>query len=397
MQPWSSPGATAPSPTGLSGGLVGGSLNGLVGRLANLIVNGWFKSAVHVVASLAQWSTVETWKSLSASTEPVMSGHAFGAEFDVMWILGVAVILPMLCLGIVQSVARQDGSSLLRTALIRMPFAILFTAVAVKLVSLSLSATDEASAALLSAAGDPARRLFTSLATDVVSTSVTGAGIGAALLLAGSMAAVAFVLWVELAVRSAAVAAATLFLPLALAGLAWPATTQWARRLGETIAGLVLMKLVIAGVLALAATAIGGHSGTRGVVEGVALLVLATLAPFALLRLIPMIEAGAVSHLEGAHHRTTGMIAAAAANATKNGWLSNAGAFSEPERALGPEASSPSRIGQIPEGLRSGPAGAPDSAGGAGSDGNKAARKEARAVRFQREIDNGPPPRDDAA
>ena len=88
------------------------------------------------------------------------------------------------------------------------------------------------------------------------------------MLVAGTMAIVAFVLWVELAVRSAAVAAATLFLPLALAGLAWPATTHWARRLGETLAALVLMKLVIAGVLSLAATAIGSHSGIPGSSKG---------------------------------------------------------------------------------------------------------------------------------
>ena len=63
-------------------------------------------------------------------------------------------------------------------------------------------------------------------------------------------AVVAFVLWLELAVRSAAIGAAALFLPLALVGLAWPATSHWARRLGETLAALVLSKLVIAAVLA---------------------------------------------------------------------------------------------------------------------------------------------------
>ena len=117
-------------------------------------------------------------------------------------------------------------------------------------------------------------------------------------------AIVSFVLWLELAVRSAAIAAASLFLPLALAGLAWPATAHWARRLGETLAALVLSKLVIAAVLALAAGLLGSSSGLAGVVEGIALLAIAGFAPFALLKLVPAIEAGATAHFEGLGRRS---------------------------------------------------------------------------------------------
>jgi hypothetical protein len=44
------------------------------------------------------------------------------------------------------------------------------------------------------------------------------------------------------------------------------------------------------------------------VLAGGALLVLATFVPFALLRLIPMVEAGAISHLEGARQRATAAV-----------------------------------------------------------------------------------------
>jgi hypothetical protein len=132
-----------------------------------------------------------------------------------------------------------------------------------------------------------------------------GPGLAAfgAFLVVLTAAIVAFVLWLELAVRSAAIAAASLFLPLALVGLAWPATSHWARRLGETLAALVLSKLVIASVLALAAGLLGSSSGVSGVVEGVALLAIAAFAPFALLKLVPAVEAGAVAHLEGLGQR----------------------------------------------------------------------------------------------
>ncbi len=119
-------------------------------------------------------------------------------------------------------------------------------------------------------------------------------------------------LWLELVVRAAAVSVAVLFLPLALAALVWPAVAHWCRRLADTLVALVLSKLVIAAVLSLAAGAVAGGlgvsaSGNGGgfasVVTGIALLVIAVLSPFTLLRLVPAVEAGAVAHLESARHR----------------------------------------------------------------------------------------------
>ena len=162
----------------------------------------------------------------------------------------------------------------------RLPLALLFTGVSVQLVALGLAATDQASAMMLDAAGDPTHQLLLGL-VDRARPSRAGSAWrpSAAFLVVLAAAIVAFVLWLELAVRSAAIAAASLFLPLALAGLAWPATAHWARRLGETLAALVLSKLVIAAVLALAAGLLGSSSGLAGVVEGVALLAVAGIRP----------------------------------------------------------------------------------------------------------------------
>jgi hypothetical protein len=114
----------------------------------------------------------------------------------------------------------------------------------------------------------------------------------------------ALLLWVELLVRAAAVYVATLFLPLALASLVWPAISQWCRRLVETVAALVLSKFVIVAVLSLAVGALGTSDGSiASELAGGALLLLAGFAPFTLLRLVPMVESGAVQQLEGVRHR----------------------------------------------------------------------------------------------
>ncbi len=239
---------------------------------------------------------------LTSTTVPDL-GRSIAPELEVVLALGAALSLPLLVLAAVQAIVRQDVGALLRAALVRLPVAVLLAAIAVQLVSLALRAADEAGNALLASAGRPVDRIVGAI---VVGLGAVAAGGGAAsiggfgaLVLAGLLAAIALMLWLELVVRSAAVAAATLFLPLALAGLVWPATAHWARRLGETIAALVLSKVVICGVLALSAITVASGDGLSSLVEGVALLLLAVLAPFSLLRLVPMVEAGALLQFEG--------------------------------------------------------------------------------------------------
>ncbi len=280
---------------------VGGT--GLVDSLTKALLGGFFHSLLVWVASGAASLVGVLGKVLSASTEPVLNGSAFRSEFDVMAVLSAGVALPLLAVSAIQAIIRQEPGELLRSALVRLPLALLFTGVSVQLVALGLAATDQASAMVLGAAGDPTHRLLLGLVSGLGRTGGLGLAAFGAFLVVLTAAIVAFVLWLELAVRSAAIAAASLFLPLALVGLAWPATSHWARRLGETLAALVVSKLVIASVLALAAGLLGSSTGVAGVVEGVALLGVAAFAPFALLKLVPAVEAGAVAHLEGLGQR----------------------------------------------------------------------------------------------
>ncbi len=67
--------------------------------------------------------------------------------------LAGVVIVPLLLLGIVQSVYRQNLSTLLRSVLVNVPLAVLLTAVAVKLVQLGLAVTDALSSAVAHGAG----------------------------------------------------------------------------------------------------------------------------------------------------------------------------------------------------------------------------------------------------
>ena len=111
------------------------------------------------------------------------------------------------------------------------------------------------------------------------------------------------VLWVELIVRSGAIVAGTLFMPLALAGIVWPVTALWAKRLAETLFALIISKLVIVVLLVTGTALMVGSNGVAGTITGVTVVLVASFAPFALLRLLPFVEAAAVGHLDGLARR----------------------------------------------------------------------------------------------
>jgi hypothetical protein len=264
------------------------------------------------VASGAEWLLNQIGQVLSATTTVDLGASWFQAHYGQMTALAGVVILPMLLASTLQAIVRQNPGQLIRTFLVQLPLALLLAVVAVQIVILSLSATDAMSDAVAGGTSADVSSLLNGVTSGLVDSAADPSIASFVLLLVGLLIAVAaFVLWLELLIRSAAVYVAVLFLPLALATLVWPAVSHWCRRLVETLAALILSKFVIVATLSLAAGAVssgtagtGDHgSGFSSVLAGGALLLMATFVPFAILRMIPAVEAGAVAHLDGLRER----------------------------------------------------------------------------------------------
>lgn len=303
--------------------VVGSAASSLVGFGANSVLDAlgsW-------VSDGATWLLHQIGSVMATTTSIDLGASWFTTHYRIMVALAGVVIVPMLLLGIMQSIYRQSVSTLARSVLVNVPLSILLTAVAVKLVQLGLAITDAMSAAIAQGAGLDSGHFLASVAVGLSVTAGNASSAPAFVMFVGGLAVVfgALMVWVELLIRAAAVYVAVLFLPLALASLAWPAIAHWCRRLVDTLVALVLGKFVIVAVLSLAAGALaggtapaagggtgagaGGHGpgGTGGgfaaVLGGAALLLFAAFAPWALFRLLPFLEAGAVSHLESVSHR----------------------------------------------------------------------------------------------
>lgn len=274
-----------------------------------------FGAFVGWVADGASWVLTQILVLLGDSTRIDLGAGWFTRHEHTMQQLGLLVVGPLLAAAVIGAVARQDLARLGRIVGVYLPVAALGSFVAVQVTQTALAVTDEMCRAVGGGidgdAGAVLHRVLDGLASfrSPLATGGAMAGVASLLVICGVI-----LVWLELVARSAAVYVAAMFLPLLLAGLVWPASARWSRRGVELLSALILSKFVIVAVLGLGAGALGqAGAGLHDVLTGAVFLLLAAFAPFALLRLVPVVEAAAIGHLEGISRRPVAAVASTAA------------------------------------------------------------------------------------
>jgi hypothetical protein len=227
----------------------------------------------------------------------------FVNQYGSMLAVAAVLALPLLLLAVIQALLRQDVWILLRSAFGYLPMAFVLAGAAIVGTDLLITITDDLSAMVTRGLGDRSDNLLESVGDaygqaiedDSAGVPLFGVFLGAIILAIG-----AFVLWLEMVIRDAAIYIGLFFVPLTFIGMIWPATGRYARRLVEFLIAVILAKFVIVAIIGLASAAItnagaGGEGGQvfERMIAGSALLVLAAWSPFALLRLIPLMEIAA--------------------------------------------------------------------------------------------------------
>lgn len=246
-----------------------------------------------------------------SGTRPKLSGTGedgrawFLERYDDMALVALGLFAPMLILAVLHGVFVASGALVWR-AVANLPVAALGTAAAVVVVEALLAATDNASSFVARNLAADSENFLSGITSLLISPALLGHGKVTAfgvVLMAVFMAFAAFVVWLELVVREAAVYLTVAFLPLGFATYIWPALSSWLRRLIEVIVALVLSKLVIVVALSIAGSALAAQEGFAALVGGAGMLLLAAFAPFALFRLIPVASMATLSSLEGQGRR----------------------------------------------------------------------------------------------
>jgi hypothetical protein len=251
------------------------------------------------VAAAGGWVLERVGAAITGTTSPEVNKGWFVSQYQVMLALAVLIALPMLLLSVMQSMLRNNIGNIFKAAFVYLPLAAIFSFIAPAFVQLLIAVSDWMSLAVSANASADAQKFMTEAGTALTtlgvgtatpSVPVFGVLVGALLVLIGG-----FSIWIELLLRAAAIYVAVLFLPLSFAAMIWPAAWKWAKKLIEFLIAIILAKVFIVAIVALAASGLansGWGDGFEGVLAGSAMLLLAASSPVALLKLIPIAEVG---------------------------------------------------------------------------------------------------------
>ena len=180
------------------------------------------------------------------------------------------------------------------------------------------------------------------------------------------------IVWLELAVRNAAIYLAVLFFPVALAASIWPGLAGWTSRLGRLLFLFVILKpvtlivLAFAGNAALAGLSLNGSlaSSAGTIIAAITIFALAAMAPWALMLIVAAdsesAAIGAGVRAAAGHARSDGAATLGRVGGRLRGGAGRAGG------ALGAAGGA---IRGVASGRRGGPSGPGGTSGGGASGG----------------------------
>jgi hypothetical protein len=333
----------------ITGGIVGGgnpvgdTCNAVSGEVSGLVTgpvsdalggisNGIFEQITTWVSGGASWLIGKVVAGINETTTPQLTTKGFLAQYGRMAQIAALMGLAMLLLAVLEGLAQGNASLLARVVLINLPLAFIATSVAYAVVQMLLVVTDGLCHAIastsqenseqffkgaingLSQAGGDAGREIGGGGTNVTG-AVAGQGAGSTVvpLFVTFLAAVigafaAFMVWLELLMRDAAVYVVALFTPLALAASIWPRWMGALRRTGELLVVVIGSKFVIVSIISLAAGLVAETDGrVEHILAASALMLLACFAPFVLLKLVPFAE-GAMTAAYGRRSAAGGAV-----------------------------------------------------------------------------------------
>lgn len=263
-----------------------------IGAAAGAVTDGVLGAIRTAVINACVWAVVRVVGGLGTSSQIDLTSAAVATHYRFMAGVAVACMLPLIALAVLSALLHADPGAIVRAVFGALPAAGLLTLVGIQVTQTLVDTVDAVSAQLLARQANDGATLARAIPEALGATPLPvfiGIAVGAAAMCA------ALAVWVELLVRAAAVEVAVMFLPLVFAGIVWPSTARYARRMAEILGALIISKLVVIGIVSLGLAELTSGDIT-GVLAGTAMLGLAAFAPFVLLSLIPLaIDAGQLS------------------------------------------------------------------------------------------------------
>jgi type IV secretion system protein TrbL len=289
---------------------VGGVVKNPVTDALKGIGNGIFEQITGWVSEGAAWLIGEVVEGIEETTTPQLTAKGFVDQYAKMATIAALLGMAMLLLAVIEGVAQGNSAMLVRVVLVNLPLGFIATSVAYIVVQLLVVATDGLCEAITSATERNSQRFFEGAIKGLGNVSGAGselaggganptgeaAGKTAVPLFVTFLAAIigafaAFLVWIELIMRDAAVYVVALFLPFSLAASVWPRWMGALRRTVELLLVVISSKFVIVSIIALAAGMLADPGeGVEPILAASALMLIACFAPFVLFKFVPFAE-----------------------------------------------------------------------------------------------------------
>jgi hypothetical protein len=231
---------------------------------------------------------------ISAATSPNVTSGWFTGEYWRVAALASMLTLPFIFAAALQALLRSEPGLIFKVVFGYLPLAMIGISIASPVVMLMLSATNEMCSIVSGTGVGGGAKFLNAVALKLAANSALGGSPFFAVIVGLFTLFAALMLTLELLIREASVYIVVLMLPLAFAAMVWPARRIWAIRLVELLTSLILAKFVIVSVLSLAGAALG-NGGVSPMLTAMTLVMLSTLAPWALMRLLPFTEVAAAA------------------------------------------------------------------------------------------------------
>ena len=274
--------------------------------LAKASLGDLFGALTSWVLSSVSWLLRATGAVLNSAGEPASIVRASAPEFLALATLSPMLLLISLLVSTLHCLRQGDVSGLWRNFLGVAPACVFAIVAARPVATLFLEMVDQLCATAGSTVGTGERAVAHALA-NLTTASTPGFAL---FLLAGLVVIGAVMLWCELVIRSVVLTLLIVLVPVIVPLAALPAMRRVGWRLAETFAAVAVSKFLIVVTLALGLSELTGRGATT-VITGAVTLALASLTPFVILRLIPLVEQSALQSVDGLRQRASRAVAAA--------------------------------------------------------------------------------------
>ena len=269
-----------------------------VGESAATLISAPFDWLAQAIGQAASWLFQGVWALFDSTTLVDITGSDYIGVYNVMFGIGIFLMLIFFCLQLITGLIRRDAGSLGRAAL-GLAKSVLGSFLVITLTATLLEVVDQLSIGIIQATGTTLEEMggkIGLLVAGLTAINLTAPGAGAIITIFLSFLAIcaAAIVWFSLLIRKALILVAVVMAPIALSGASWDATKGWFGKWASFLLALIFSKLVIVVVFLVAINQVNAPidmdlSSIADPIAGIVLMFIAAFAPYMVYKFISFV------------------------------------------------------------------------------------------------------------